>query len=61
MPSITFRYNENDNVRVPKLNGLEGRVSVLEASGVGGTTLTLDGGDAATGGSTSIVVDAGGA
>lgn len=54
----TFRHNEIEGVRVPKLNRLEGRVGVLES--VEPTSiLILDGGDASTIGPYAYSIDGG--
>lgn len=45
-----FKYNEGENVRVPKLNDLSNRLNTLDldggdVNGVSGSVFDLDGGD----------------
>lgn len=56
----TFKPNERDVVRVPKLNQLVVRVDAIEADG-GDTTLEIDGGDASNSGTPYIAIDGGSA
>jgi hypothetical protein len=57
-----FVIAEPELIRAPKLNALEARVTDIEENGGGGgTTLTLDGGDASGSGASSIDIDGGSA
>jgi hypothetical protein len=57
-----FVVGEPEIIRAPKLNKLEGRVTTVEETGGGGgTTLTIDGGDAGANGGSSMSIDGGGA
>ena len=55
-----FRPNEQGLVRLQKLNSLAARTVVLEAGGGGGSSLDLDGGDAAGVSAPLIEFDGGG-
>lgn len=60
-PVPFFSIGEPEFIRAPKLNAVEERVAVVESGGTGGTTLTIDGGDASSSGASSMSIDGGSA
>lgn len=56
-----FKHNEGETVRVPKLNSLELRVTILESGGGSSGYLDFDGGDANGVTGSMVVLDGGGA
>ena len=55
----TFKHNEAETVRVPKLNDMDTRLTAVETSGGGGAILEIDGGDAYSSGAPDITLDGG--
>lgn len=54
-----FSINEIEPIRAKKLNELAARIANVEQNGTGGSIVQLDGGNATSSGTPSIVVDGG--